>query len=113
LGVQGIFEGGTDTSDATATAEDILLGETAYVNGAKITGAIETYDGSIADTITEEQIKAIHETSIVLGDELQISYDETVLDISFSMQDGNLIIDDNMESATFRINDNKELEVEY
>lgn len=43
-----------DTSDATAVADNILLGKTAYANNTKIEGTIETYTGSYEGTATVE-----------------------------------------------------------
>ena len=45
-----IYTLGLDTSDATATREEIINGKTAYVNGEKITGNIPTVELS-EDTV--------------------------------------------------------------
>ena len=44
LGVNGGFKG-VDSSNATATAKDMLRNKTAYINNQEVQGEIETYNG--------------------------------------------------------------------
>lgn len=44
IGKTNALKKGVDTSDATATSVDILLGKTAYANDEKIVGTIPTYN---------------------------------------------------------------------
>ena len=58
FGITGTHEGGSgiDTSDATATAADIVDGATAYVNGAKLTGTLVVQNYYTGSTVPESSL---------------------------------------------------------
>ena len=59
LGITGTLEnGGIDTSDATATADDIIKGKTAYVNGVKVEGNLPEAPG-LAITTPQDTLRVI------------------------------------------------------
>ena len=65
LGVNGTLETGTDTSDATATEQDINLNKTAYVNGEKITGTLPLFPNSRTFTVDNAGVTDNTEDSIL------------------------------------------------
>ena len=92
LGVVGTLQPGINTSDATATAEDISLNKTAYANGQKITGSLPlfpnsrtfTVDGGVTNDAENNriQISTINSTKQTLDSNLNMEFNGAYSDVA-------------------------------
>ena len=65
LGVNGTLETGTDTSDATAIADDIIQGKTAYGADGKLTGTLPLFPNTRIFTVDNAGVTDNTEDSIL------------------------------------------------
>ena len=68
---------------------------------------------SQSSELTELQIEAINSMLVNLDYDLYLEYDESVLDLDFTIDKLNLVVNNNMTGLDFNINENGELEAIY
>ena len=97
---------GMDTSDATATADDIINPKTAYVNGEKITGNIVTERLPSSLTVVDEEKDIIAENNNIL-DYFVLNNKEFVISSSNKEKMASVVIQNSNIQNTININDIK------